>query len=295
MSSLPQSYLRSVPMLDLSTYTDVSRYQNSRPGSSQLRAIDFKRMQDQGVTGVVIRKSIGVRHDPAFELNWHHAGMVEGLKRSVYCVPFVSYGMDRQIRAMQDWPSGGVFDGVCDIPAWDDVERRHKLTRSQAITRLLGYHYAMKIAFGEVEFYTAKYVWQDFYSKQPGWQADWGLVAASYRKDLYHFNIPQLKVMVAEQKIHPVVPTGWLKTREGNTLPSHLRWEQWQISADGNNLGEAYGVHSRDIDISFRQGELPDKQPPPADSKLIDLVVVLREAYGYVGDIIEKVEEEVSA
>lgn len=293
MSSRIQSYLQSVAMLDLSTWTDISRYQNSKPNSDTILPINFIRMQAKGVKGVVIRKSIGNRHDPAFEMNWQGAGDA-GLKRSVYCVPFVSYGMDRQIRAMQDWPSGGVFTGSLDIPAWDDVERRHKLTRSQAISRLIPYHYEMRRAFGEVEFYTAKYVWQDFYSNQSGWHKDWGLVVANYRKDLYNFNIPQLRQMVAEQKIHPIVPTGWLKTTEGNMLPSHLRWEQWQISADGNNLGEAYGVHSPAIDISFRQGKLP--APLPDDSsELRQKVITLGETLGLADEAMHELEELVLA
>ena len=282
-------------MLDLSTWTDISRYNNSRPNDDTIRPIDFNKMQDAGlgVDGVCIRKSIGRFHDPAFEMNWQGAGDA-GLKRTVYCVPYVSYGMDRQQEVMSTWPSGGLFDGKCDIPAWDDVERKHKLTLREAISRLLPYHYAMQDTFGAVEFYTAKYVWQDFYSIEPGWQKDWGLVVANYRKDLYHLNIAHLKAMVAEQKIHPLVPMGWLKDSDGNTLPSELRWEQWQISADWNGLGSAYGTHRRDIDISFRQGRLPPVPPPPS-SGLTDLVVRLREAWGVAGDVLTEIEEEVNA
>lgn len=276
-------------MLELETWTDISRYQNSSPGSNTLQPINFGQMQDQGVVGVCIRKTIGRYHDPAFELNWHHAGMV-GLKRTVYCVPYVAYDMSRQQRAMTEWSSGGLFDGVCDIPAWDDVERKHKLSRSGAVSRLLPYHYAMVDTFGAAEFYTAKYVWNDFYSRAHGWQKDWGLVIASYTPSLYHLPITDLKGRVAQQIIHPAVPMGWLYNPNGNQIPSSERWEQWQISADGNKLGEQYGVHSRDIDISFRQGLL--KPAPAPDSFLQEKVIDLRELFGRMDDQLADIEEE---
>ncbi len=289
-------------MLDLSTWTDISSHQNAyQPHIGQEgKDIIWQKMVDQGVTGVCIRKSLGRFHDAYFERNWQGAGDV-GLKRTVYCVPFVSYDMAPQQEAMSTWPSGGMFGSPVDIPAWDDVERKHKLTRRQAISRLLPYHYAMQDTFGAVEFYTAKYVWQDFYSLKPGWQKDWGLVVAFYRPDLYHLPIEQLKNMVAAQEIHPKCPIGWAFTSSGMAIPNDLQWEEWQISADGNQLGPQYGTHRRDLDISFRQGKLPPV-PPPDDGTLKDLVVVLRDAWGelvddteLMGDILTKVEEEVNA
>jgi hypothetical protein len=280
-------------MLELTTWTDISRFNNSYPADDTIRPIDFVKMQDQGVEGVCIRKSIGRVHDPAFEQNWQRAGDV-GLKRTVYCVPYVAYDMGRQQEAMSTWPGGGIFDGKCDIPAWDDVERKHKLTLSQAITKLMPYHYAMVDTFGAAEFYTARYVWQDFYSKKQGWQKDWGLVVANYRKDLYHLGVYKVKDMVAKRKIYPAVPLGWLYHKDGNVIASHLRWEQWQIFADWDKLGPQYGCPSRDIDISFRQGRLPPVVDDP-DSTLQDLVLKLREAWGVAGDVLTEIEEEVSA
>ncbi len=278
-------------MLELTTWTDISRYNNSKPNSDTILPITFHRMQDQGVVGVCIRKTIGRFHDPAFEMNWQDAGDV-GLLRTVYCVPYVAYDMTKQQLVMSTWPSGGLFDDKVDIPAWDDVERKHKLNLSQAITRLLPWHYAMKDTFGAAEFYTAKYVWQDFYSKAPGWQKDWGLVIANYRKDLYHLSILEIKKMVAEQRIYPDVPIGWLRDSDGNMIPSALRWKQWQISADGNELGSQYGVHGRDIDVSFRQ--VTQVIPPPDPGSTLDeKVLELRAAWGVVGDILTEIEEEV--
>lgn len=280
-------------MLSLDTWTDISSHQNAyQPHIGMMgKPIEFNKMVDQEVVGVCIRKSLGKSHDAWFERNWQGAGAA-GLKRTVYCVPFVAYAMERQHMAMMEWPSGGAFDGQCDIPAWDDVERKHKLTRQQAISRLIPYHYAMRDTFGEVEIYTAKYVWQDYYSLKYGWQDDWGLVAASYRPDLYHLPVDELKGMVARQEIHPAVPLGWLYDKSGHQLPSDLRWEQWQISADQNNLGPAYGVHSDSIDISFRQGKLPPA-PPPDDSELTDLVIELRDKWGEIGDVLTELEETV--
>jgi len=279
-------------MLDLSTWTDISSHQNAyQPHIGQQGvSIEFQKMVDHGVTGVCIRKSLGKLHDAWFEDNWQKAGDV-GLKRTVYCVPFVAYDMQAQHAAMISWPSGGVFDDKCDIPAWDDVERRHNLHPSIAISRLLPYHYDMQGIFGAAEFYTAKYVWQDYYSKKPGWQKDWGLVVASYRPDLYHLPVEDLRLLVAKQEIWPQLPIGWARDKAGNLIPIDLAWEQWQISADQNNLGPAYGVQSDSIDISFRQGAVGTL--PPDDSVLEDLVVALRQAWGEMGVIITDIEHEV--
>ncbi len=282
-------------MLDLTIWTDISSHQNAyQPHIGQQgESIKWNKMVDQGVVGVCIRKSLGKLHDAWFEDNWQKAGDA-GLLRTVYCVPFVSYDMDPQQVVMMGWPSGGIFDDQVDIPAWDDVERRHKLGRRTAMTRLLPYHYAMKDIFGAAEFYTAKYIWQDYYSLKRGWQKDWGLVAASYRPDLYHLSVSDLQKLVESEQIWPAVPIGWLKDTDGNVIPNNLRWEQWQISADQNNLGTAYGVKSDSIDISFRQGRLPPK-PPPVGSAIPNLVVELRSAWGSVGDVITEIEEEVNA
>ncbi|KKN64481.1 hypothetical protein LCGC14_0490940 [marine sediment metagenome] len=279
-------------MLELSTRTDISRFNNSRPADDTIRPIDFQRMVDQGVDGVCVRKSIGRFHDPAFEMNWQGAGDA-GLRRTVYSVPYIRFDIGPQQLVMSTWPSGGVFDGRVDDPAWADIERKHDLPLSVAIARTLDFMYSMKDTFGECEVYTGKYVWQDFYSRRPGWHKDWALVIAQYRKDLYLKGVAAAKDMVANQVIHPNVPEGWLRDRTGNTIPSELRWEQWQIFADGDNLGNEYGCPSRDIDISFRQGKLLPP-PPPDDSALEDLVVSLREAWGVAGDVLTEIEEEVS-
>lgn len=277
-------------MLDLSTWCDISHFQNFRPGSDVWSPIDFQRMADQGVEGVAVRKTIGRFHDPSFEANWRGAGDVPGFKRTVYCVPYVAYDMAKQQEVMATWPSGGVFDDEVDTPAWADVERKHSLTRQQAINRLMPYLGAMMDTFGEAEVYTAKYVWQDFYSIKYGWHKDWGLVVAYYRPDLYDLSVWEIKDMVANLEIQPLVPLGWERDVMGDLIPRHLAWEQWQIMADGNGLGAQYGVNSRDIDISFRQGELPGEQPVVDLEALREAFGRLRLAYVEEGAIMEEIE-----
>ena len=283
-------------MLDISKYTDISSFQNAyNPADPAMpgKPINFAQMRDKGVVGVCIRKTLGKTHDKWFERNWQGAGDA-GLKRSVYCVPYVSFDMGPQQVAMTMWPSGGLFDDVCDFPAWDDVERKHQLPLSTAISRLLPYHYAMADTFGAAEFYTAKYIWQDFYSKAKGWQKDWGLVVANYLPGLYHLPISTVEAMVANQEIHPDVPLGWLYDSSGNMIPSHLQWEQWQISADGNGQGPDYGVHSSAIDISFRQGKIPGEGGDPMGQlKLAFGHLVL--AHNQETEMIEAFAEELAA
>lgn len=283
-------------MLNLETRTDISCLQNDcdmfnlaeKPG----KPINFAKMREAGATGVAIRKTLGVYHDPWFERNWLGAGDAE-LRRTVYCVPYVAYSsiVDRQLQVISTWQSGGDFDGQVDDPAWCDAERKHNLGLQLATNRLLPYMFHMQDVFGSVEIYTGLGPWQSWYSNKKGWIDDWGLVVANYVPYLYTLTVEALKERVAKLLISPSIPQGWKYDRSGNlVLPTAARWRQWQISADGNVLGEKFGVHSRDIDISFRQVESePSPTPPPAPPPDIvdpELVRLMGEAKAGVGSAV---------
>lgn len=249
-------------------WTDISSYQNYAPGSNVgPMPINFDAMRDAGIDGVCIRKQSGYYRDVAFRINWAGA-LAAGLKRTFYGVPFVAYPLERQWQSLTTikLPDGTIipFDPTeADAPPWDDIEKKHKLNLSLAIERTLAWHYRFVEWCGQkTRFYTAKYVWQDYYSKKPGWVDDWELVVANYLKDLY--GRPLEEAIANALTRYPLCPIGWEKDSNGNAVPDERRWVAWQFSADGNRLGKRLGVHSRDIDISIvRVPETPEE--PPGD------------------------------
>ena len=242
--------------MNLELWCDISQWQNGYPPAS----IDFFKMRDAGAIGVVIRKSVKLAHDAMFEPNWQDAGDA-GLKRSIYWVPSIMLDAEAQKKVASEWPSGGPFEDQLDIPAWIDVELKSRLVLPEATRRILSLMQWSKERFGGTDVYTAPSVWNDFYSNRPGWDSDWDLIVANYRPALYTKPILELRSMIASAVIQPSLPIGW-KT-----------WRQWQISADGNGLGAAFGGNSFSIDISFRKIDADNPGVDP--DAIIDEIVAL--------------------
>lgn len=243
----------------IEVWTDISAYQNFKPRSSVgPLPIDFAMMKAAGIVGVCMRKHTGYYRDVGFEMNWADA-KAAGLKRTFYGVPFVGFDMIRQLNALRTLSDGSAFDPtVADSPPWDDVEYKHRYGttdagRQKAINQLMGYHTAFDEWVGtpalRPRFYTAKYVWQDYYSKLHGWGLDWGLVVANYQTDLYSY--PLMKMVELALTRVPMMPVGYVE------------WAGWQIAADGNGQGARLGVHSRDVDITVLR--VPDDSLPPPE------------------------------
>lgn len=255
--------------------TDISVYQNGDPP----KPVDFFKMRDAGAKCVWIRKHRGYYRDIAFELNWEGAGQVPGLDRSFYSVPYVGYDFGRQWQALTTLKDGSPFDPAgADRPAWCDVEYRHALPAQTAIGLLLGWLEAMVGWGGRPDIYTAKYVWQDYYSKGKGWGEDWGLIAANYREGWYGLPVDEL-VARATAVGDPLVPIGWEYTKQGVLVPVKERWQGWQFAADRDLLGATFGVHSRDIDLSIQRTE-DEPEPPPPEEPPTDVTAWLQELRG---------------
>jgi len=255
---------------------DISVHQAGDPP----KPIDFFRMRDAGAKCVWIRKHIGYYRDVAFELNWEGAGSVPGLERSFYSVPYVGYNFGRQWEALttRKLVNGSIvpFDPAeADRAAWCDVEYKHPLPLSTAVGLLLQWLNAMVGWGGRPDIYTAKYVWQDYYSKAKGWGEDWALVAANYREGWYGLPVPDL-VRRAIDAGDPLTPTGWEYTKQGVLVPVRDRWQGWQFAADRNQLGATFGVRSRDIDLSI-QGVEDDPTPGPPTEPPTDITTWLEE------------------
>jgi hypothetical protein len=267
---------------------DISVHQTGDPP----KPIDFFKMRDAGAKCVWIRKHSGYYRDIAFELNWEGAGAVPGLERSFYSVPYVGYDFGRQWTALttRKLADGSIvpFDPIeADRPGWCDVEYRHPLPMGTAVSLLLEWMHAMKEWGGQPDVYTAKYVWQDYYSKAKGWGEDWDLIAANYREGWYGLPVSEMtaKAVAAGD---PLTPIGWEYTKQGVLVPVRERWQGWQFAADRNQLGSTFGVLSRDIDLSIQRVEDDPEPEPPAEppTDISAWLGELRAAHATTGHVI---------
>lgn len=213
--------------LNLELYADISSYQNGGPP----RPIEFAKMQDAGIDGVCIRKSIGYYQDTQFVGNWNGAGEA-GLKRTVYFVPFVGFNNDRQLAALTQ----GLDPALLDTPPWVDLERKHFLGLQAGanlaiwmLTKVSQWAHRRAVA------YTGKYLWETYYSNKPGWIDDWDIVVANYGAGI------------------PAMPIGWRFRMDGTPVPAMRAWRGWQYSADGNGLGRTFGCWSSAVDLSWQR------------------------------------------
>ncbi len=200
---------------------DISYYQGD---------VDFQKMKDAGADGVIARKHIGYYGDLRFFDNMEGAKAVE-LPFGAYGVPIPGYSIPRQYAKFFE----GITPEDLDFPPFPDVERKNKLTKSKNIGDVLQYTYALKNWWGEAVFYTAKFVWEDFYSSKKGWINDWNLWVANYSDEL----------------LPPYIPVGWEYRLDGSKVePRQDSYVMWQYSADGNRRGAEFGVSSYDIDLN---------------------------------------------
>jgi GH25 family lysozyme M1 (1,4-beta-N-acetylmuramidase) len=205
---------------------DISEYQGN---------VDFQRMKDAGAQFVVARKQKGYYGDCRF-FEYMDGAKKAGLPFGAYGVPFPGYDITRQYAKFFE----GISPATLDFPPFIDVERKHTLTKSQAIADVLAYTYALEIWWGEAVFYTAKYVWQDFYSSKKGWINDWDLWVANYT------TAPEPRY----------IPIGWEYWLDGSKVePKSASYVMWQFSADGNCRGAEFGASSRDIDLDWMDEE----------------------------------------
>ena len=218
---------------------DISAYQGD---------VNFVKMQDAGAGFVICRKQIGYYGDTRF-FEYAEAADKVGLPLGAYGVPFPGYSTTRQFHKFIE----GISPDDLVFPPFPDVEKRHNLTLSRAVSDILDYSYALKNWWGHSVFYTAKYVWQDYYSKKKGWVDDWELWVANYMYD------------AADPDVGPdYLPIGWEYRLDGSLVtPRTDAYVMWQWSADHNQRGDEFGVSSRDIDLNWMDKEFYDKYVIP--------------------------------
>ncbi len=213
--------------------TDISAYQGT---------VDFTKMEDAGAKFVIMRKSLGYYGDLKFWENFESAKKT-GLKIGAYGVPFVGYDINRQFTKFIE----GLSPVDLDFPPFPDIERRHRYTKSRAISDMLSYMLKLKDWWGDAVVYTAKFVWEEKYSSKPGWIDSWDLFLANYTTA----NEPHY------------VPHGWEERLSGAPVEVTDSYALWQFSADRNRRGAEFGVSSRDIDLDLMKQWFWDKHISP--------------------------------
>lgn len=222
--------------------------------------VNFQKMKDAGAEFVIARKQIGYYGDVNFAKNLAGAKAVE-LPFGAYGVPYPGYDMTRQQNKFME----NISPKDLDFPPFPDVEVKHKIAKSTAIGQVLQYMYALKQWWGESIPYTAKYVWEDFYSSAKGWIDDWELWVANY---------------TGGGDNPKYIPMGWMYHKDGTVVAPEDSYILWQFSADGNGRGSEFGASSRDIDLDYMDKDFFDRyinptppQPPqpPQDTVTITL------------------------
>ena len=236
--------------------------------------VNFKTMRSAGSEFVYCRKSIGYYSDLRFWDNFDGA-KTEGLPFGIYHYFYAGYNVEKQFSKMIE----GIQPPDLTFPPVLDVEHKHSVTKSQALGEVLKFLYLLKSWWTGVRMpaiYTAKFVWQDFYSIKPGWIHDWDLFVANYTNELM-----------------PVyVPIGWEKTSGGIAIPAEDQFINWQWEADGNRKGHAHGVSSYDIDMDRMQEwyfNLFVTSTPPQPPSDIDVVFELEQIRSAADSIEAKV------
>lgn len=242
-------------------------WENGNDISANQGDADFEIMKVAGSKYVILRKSIGYYSDLRF---WEYFDGVKqaGLPIGAYHFFYPGYSVERQFAKFTE----GINPSDLTFPPVLDVERRHTLSKTQAISDVLKMLYMLKSWWTGPRMpliYTAKFVWQDFYSSKYGWIHDWDLLVANY----------------SNADMPPYVPNGWTHTIGGLEVPPEEQFVAWQWEADGNNKGAQYGVSSDDIDMErmhkwYFDTFVSDTAPPtkpPTDPEPLEIEVVVPE------------------
>lgn len=226
---------------------------------------DFEVMKAAGSEFVYLRKSIGYYKDLRF---WDYFDGVKQaeLPMGVYHYFYAGYSVERQFQKFIE----GIQPSDLAFPPILDVEHRHSVSKSRAVTDVLKMLYLLDNWWtGErmPAIYTAKFVWEDYYSRKPGWIHDWDLFVANY----------------TDAEWPKYVPTGWTHTAAGISIDIKDQFETWQWEADGNNKGSIFGVSSHDIDMDkmhrwyFETFNVPNPPDDPSEPIQLELIVPTNE------------------
>jgi len=224
---------------------DISSYQGEN--------VDFIKMEDAGAKYVILRKQIGYLGDGTFFHNLNEVVTKTHMKVGAYGALFPGYDVTRQYAKFIE----GISPSDLDFPPFADIERKTGIAaiqgKSKNIAAALQYLFALKGWYGDAVPYTAKFVWESFYSSKAGWIDDWDLFVANYRN--------------AQEPYY--IPHGWEERLDGTPVAIPDSYAVWQFSADGNLRGPEFGVQSASIDLDLMHQWFWDKhivpEPPSGD------------------------------
>jgi GH25 family lysozyme M1 (1,4-beta-N-acetylmuramidase) len=258
--------------------TDISYWQNRvvQDGHEVDLPIDFVQMKSQA-HAVIIRAGRGNKSiDPCAQMNVQGASDAE----LPYCLYWAISPGDWKKHAQSIYEAWLIYDSKC--PVGIDCEIDGGLSKVELegwLSKLLA-EVAEKTGHRPL-IYTRKY-WWDYELPRTDWAKQHELWVANYRD---HGD--------------PLIPLDWSET--GHT------WRIWQWSADGNDQGQRFGVHSDDIDLNRFQGDdqdfynifgvLPGELIPPPPPPLPEIVRSLRtinlrrEPWGAIAGNLERLIE----
>lgn len=177
---------------------------------------NFRKMKEAGVDAVVARATVGDYYiDTEFEANYEGAKEVG--------MPFGPYHViapERPVNAQIDNLLFALQGKTIDLPFTMDCELSRNQKRS-TITASIMKHCKDLTAMGHsLWIYTRQSWWDVYVMRSPYWK--------------------QFPLWVANYTLanKPLLPLDW------------DTWLLWQHSADGNDMGEQYGVESDSVDMS---------------------------------------------
>ena len=185
--------------------------------------LDAAKAKAAGVVGVILRATIGDYYtDSMFAENWQRAAD-EGLLVGGYHVFKPSIAAVRQIQHYIDV----IGARVPDFPHTIDVELDDNLSNSTVTNCLKAcMPYIPRVRGKLPAIYTRKYWWDDNIINDG---TDWTI----YPLHVAHYTT----------NLVPLLPRSW------------STWAIHQYSADGNGLGNFYGVQSADVDLNRFNGD----------------------------------------
>lgn len=232
---------------------DISFWQDN-PDTKDI-TVDFKKMKDSGVSGVIFRVGQATWEDKKFEEYWKNSEAQE-LGRGGYW--YFDNSVSPKVQAKNCVSILNKYNCKLDMPLFADFEDR----RTSLPYHGWKYWYEFleelqSISNYDIGIYTGYYYWEEnkpkgidsfrqrYFATFPLWLAQYPY--ETHRKESEYSN--------------PKIPLTW------NT------WEFWQVSDRGN--GHFHGVESSRVDVNYFNGTIEDfnskygiNYSPPNDEEI---------------------------
>lgn len=232
---------------------DISFWQDNPDTPSVI--VDFNKMKNSGVTGVIFRVGQATWEDKKIGEYWKNSEG-SGLLRGAYW--YYDNYVSPEAQAEKCVSILKKYNAKLDMPLWADFEDRRTNLPNMGWEKWYRFIERVKILAPEIRVgvYTAYYYWLEFCPKTQSQRDYFGKFPLWIAQYPYESHMPE------EFYKEPKIPTNTWKN-----------WEFWQVSDRGD--GVSHGVESSRVDINYFNGtesELFDKygfpdeiDPPPPE------------------------------